>query len=263
MKFGLSKPIIARRTGNKTYADGFVCGEAMQTSVTPNYAEGSLYGDNKMVASRKKFKNAAVTIGTTKLPIIANQVIFGHQVDEYGGIVKNVNDTENYIGYGFISKEERNDKTEYVGAVLYKVKFSETEDSYETEGDNISFKTPSISGTALPEENGDWITTKPFGTEEAAEEWIKGILQITPKCQTPTASLAAGTYDTAQTVTLTAQDGSTIYYTTDGTTPSKTHGTKYTAAINIASTTMLKAVATATGKADSEVLSGEYIIVSA
>lgn len=60
---------------------------------------------------------------------------------------------------------------------------------------------------------------------------------------TPTFSPAGGTYTTAQTVTIScATSGATIYYTTDGTTPSAS-STVYNAAITINETTTLKAIA--------------------
>jgi YD repeat-containing protein len=61
---------------------------------------------------------------------------------------------------------------------------------------------------------------------------------------TTTASPAGGTYNTAQSVTLTCNDGTgsgcdKIYYTTDGTTPN-TSSPIYTSSINISVTTTLQ-----------------------
>lgn len=262
MKFGLSRPVIARRTGKKTYMDGFVCGEAMTTSVNPQYADASLYGDNKMVSSKKKLKNATVSMGTTRMPRVAETVMFGHKINaETGEVTYRAADEANYVGYGFISKEGIDEFIKYIACVLYKVMFSEGENSYETEGENINFKTPSVSGTAMPDDDGEWMTRKQFDTEEEAYAWIRGVLNLDAKCAIPEASVAAGTYDAAQSVTLTASDGGTIYYTTDGTTPGKANGTKATnTAIPITKTTMLKAVNVAAGKTDSDIFAAEYII---
>jgi arabinogalactan endo-1,4-beta-galactosidase len=76
----------------------------------------------------------------------------------------------------------------------------------------------------------------------------------------PTFSPAAGTYTTAQTVTLSdAIASATIYYTTDGTTPT-TSSTKYTAAISVSSTETIEAIAVASGYANSTAASAAYTI---
>jgi len=80
---------------------------------------------------------------------------------------------------------------------------------------------------------------------------------------TPTFSIAAGTYTTAQTVTLSsATAGTSIRYTTDGVTvPTCTTGTLGTS-VNVPLNTMMtiKAVACITGWADSVVASATYTV---
>jgi arabinogalactan endo-1,4-beta-galactosidase len=78
----------------------------------------------------------------------------------------------------------------------------------------------------------------------------------------PTFSPAAGTYSTAQTVTISdAIAGATIYYTTDGTTPT-TSSTKYTSAISVSSTETIQAIAVVSGDTNSTVASAAYTISS-
>jgi hypothetical protein len=84
----------------------------------------------------------------------------------------------------------------------------------------------------------------------------------TPAAATPTFSPAAGTYSTAQTVTISdSTSGSTIYYTTNGTTPT-TSSTQYTGAITVSSTETLESIATASGYSQSAVGSAAYTINS-
>jgi hypothetical protein len=77
---------------------------------------------------------------------------------------------------------------------------------------------------------------------------------------TPTFSPVAGTYTSAQTVSISdTTSGATIYYTTDGTTPT-TSSTVYSGAITVSSTETLQAIATANGYSTSAVASAVYII---
>jgi subtilase family serine protease len=83
---------------------------------------------------------------------------------------------------------------------------------------------------------------------------------MTPPAAAPTFAPAAGTYTTAQSITLSsATAGATIYYTTNGTTPTSS-STKYTGAIQVAVTETLQAIATASGFASSPVASAAYTI---
>jgi hypothetical protein len=81
-----------------------------------------------------------------------------------------------------------------------------------------------------------------------------------PAAATPSFSLASGTYASAQTVTISdATPGATIYYTTNGTTPT-TASTKYTGAITVSSSETIEAIATASGYSTSAVATATYTI---
>ena len=76
----------------------------------------------------------------------------------------------------------------------------------------------------------------------------------------PTFSVAPGTYTSAQTVSISdATPGTTIYYTTNGTTPT-TSSTKYAGAITVSSTETLEAIATVSDPLMSPVASATYVI---
>jgi hypothetical protein len=79
---------------------------------------------------------------------------------------------------------------------------------------------------------------------------------------TPTFSPVAGTYTSAQNVTISdTTAGATIYYTTNGTTPT-TASTKYVGAIQVESTETIMAIATAAGFSNSAVATAAYTINS-
>jgi hypothetical protein len=79
-------------------------------------------------------------------------------------------------------------------------------------------------------------------------------------CATPTFYPAAGTYVSIQTVTISsATSGATIYYTTNGSTPT-TSSPQYTGAITVSSTETIQAIATAPSYSESAIGSATYII---
>jgi hypothetical protein len=79
----------------------------------------------------------------------------------------------------------------------------------------------------------------------------------------PSFSPGTGTYTTAQSVTLSdLSSGATIYYTTDGSTPT-TGSAVYGAAISIVANTTLKAIAIAPGLGQSAVATASYVIQTA
>ncbi len=84
----------------------------------------------------------------------------------------------------------------------------------------------------------------------------------TSQAAAPTFSPAAGTYTGSQSVTISgATSGATIYYTTNGSTPT-TSSTQYTGPITVSSTEMIEAVAVDTGDSNSPVASAAYTITS-
>jgi Chitobiase/beta-hexosaminidase C-terminal domain len=111
-----------------------------------------------------------------------------------------------------------------------------------------------------PQEDGAFRLVATWATEYAWNSNAATIALTSPQTATPTFSPAAGTYTSAQSVTISdATSGSTIYYTTNGTTPT-TSSTKYTGAISVGSTETIQAIAVASGHSQSAVGSAAYTI---
>jgi hypothetical protein len=90
---------------------------------------------------------------------------------------------------------------------------------------------------------------------------IGSIEEVVGAVASPSFSLAEGLYSGAQTVTITsATPGASIYYTTDGTSPT-TASTPYTTPITINTSTTLKAIAVV-GSDISTVTTASYVILA-
>lgn len=109
-----------------------------------------------------------------------------------------------------------------------------------------------------------YFTTDAAGSSrpQSPAAWDIGAYEfIAPQAATPTFSPPAGTYTSAQLVTITSTTrGAIIRYTTDGSTPTETNGTPYSGPVSIRATTVLAAIAYETGFIDSPVGSGGYTI---
>ena len=89
----------------------------------------------------------------------------------------------------------------------------------------------------------------------------------TPTCETPTFSPAEGSYIGTQSVTISSTTtGSTIYYTTNGSTPTTSSSSgsagAASATVSVSNSQTLKAYAVKAGANDSEVATATYTIVS-
>jgi uncharacterized repeat protein (TIGR03803 family) len=86
-------------------------------------------------------------------------------------------------------------------------------------------------------------------------------LIVPPIASPPTFSPGAGSYTSAQAVTISsATSAASIRYTTDGSTPTETHGTLYSGPVSLGPISTLKAIAYESGIfADSTVTSGNFV----
>jgi YD repeat-containing protein len=115
--------------------------------------------------------------------------------------------------------------------------------------DNVTYSSSETYATtrAWSLATGDGAKTVYVKFKDAAGNWsaaYSSTILLDTSAPTTTASPVGGTYSTAQSVSLTCNDGSgsgcdKIYYTTDGTTPT-TSSPVYSAPINISTTTALQ-----------------------
>jgi hypothetical protein len=126
--------------------------------------------------------------------------------------------------------------------------------------------TPTTSSTAytgpLTVSTNTTINAIAIATGYVSSAVATAAYTITPPAAAPTFSPAAGTYTAAQTVSIaSATAGASIYYTTNGTTPT-TGSTPYTGAITVSATTTINAIAIAAGLVASPVAGAAYTITT-
>ncbi len=181
---GLAMPAVKPAEGK-----GLILGKAVGVDIEPQYSEASLYGDNTKAEYDKNFKSAKVKLEVTTLPLKAHNILFGHTVteaaeDKEASVVNKASDSANYIGFGIYTEEKVDGKPQYIAAWLPKVKFSDPTDNWTTKGENIEYKTPSIEGEALADDNGVWKETHVFTTEDKAVSYLNEKCGITDTTNT-------------------------------------------------------------------------------
>ena len=139
-----------------------------------------------------------------------------------------------------------------------------------TEGATIYYTTDGTTPSATNGTQGtsvtinEALTLKAIAVKEGFDNsGVATAAYTIAKVAKPTFSPEAGTVDAGTEVTIsTTTEGATIYYTTDGSTPSATNGTQGTS-VTINETTIINAIAVKSDMADSNVATAEYTVAGA
>ena len=118
---------------------------------------------------------------------------------------------------------------------------------------------PITFGQSGPEEGQAYTFTLYVGAG-SANQTIDVADSPVQTLATPTADPAGGEVVSGTPVSLSAASGATIYYTTDGSTPSRTNGFAYTGPFVVNSAMTIKAIAVQDGMQDSDILVESYTI---
>ena len=269
-------------TANGTYS--FTAAPAFDITLTPNKEGNYTVGDNAVVtvAVDKYIVEdylVTYTIGDSEEQIDYNAetgIVLPN--DKAGDVTVKVYVTDGYdhVGEGTATATYHFDAAPAIVVTLdpasgnyylgEEVKVTVT--AKNTIGDyGVTYKIG--DGEELDYEDGITITSDEEGTVNltvtVVDGYHDGVATATgaytfaprPVATMPVFSLVGGTYGEAQQLTITAEDGATILYSTDGSEPT----TVYTDAIALGEgTTTVKAIATLDGYTNSPVATATYII---
>lgn len=180
-------PIVSEQNDTITYGQGMVLDRMMNVKVSPEYDSPVIYADDDVAEHMDLFKQAGIELGTTTIPVQAENSLFGNTYDEEKNTITDKDsDNGQYVGCGFFICERINGVDVYKMHWYKKVKFRMPSDEFETRGETISFKTPVISGTAKKDVTGEWRVRELCGTAALAKEKLFALAHITTTTTTTT-----------------------------------------------------------------------------
>jgi len=145
--------------------------EGANVSITTT--EAKLYADDGLAESVKEFVEGSISIGTDDLETETEADILGATVDAAGDIENSTDDAAPWMQIGFMAVRIRRNKKQYRGVLYKKVQFAVPSEDNQTKGQNITFTTPTLTGTIAALADGTWRKkSKWFDSADAADEWV-------------------------------------------------------------------------------------------
>lgn len=172
-KVGLKYPVVAlydETTG--TYSNGMVMAKAIKAGLKWDKNNEKVYGDDGIDDLDQSITGGTESLEVTELPHEVQSFVLGHTLDSNNELVVNENDVAPYLGHGFYGKVKRNGVYKYRAVWLTKMQFSEPDDETETQGEKISFQTPTIEGVIMKDINGNYKKEKLFDYEVDAVAYL-------------------------------------------------------------------------------------------
>lgn len=194
---GLKKLYIAKygydeSSGEVSYSDGVRWLKAMNMNISGGGGDtDKLYGDDGVAETYQTMSEASIDLGVTEMPFEVYALMFGKEIEKVKlegeesttvDVLSDGGDGDTpYLGLGVIVPKVVSGKRQYMAVVVKKVQFEWPDDDFETLGETVTWKTPSLSGTVMREDGGKKAMREYAicTSEENAEKYIKQVLNIT------------------------------------------------------------------------------------
>ena len=184
MLYPVFAPLDTHTDGSMpVYKAGRVIQEARGASVTYEYNDNPLYGDNRIVDEDNGMTGVTIEFESTGLNDEDRRILFGE--DTYQTTAQWVSDSETpYGGFGYIRRMRNAGERTYEVWITLKIKVTETRQETRTqEGNQITWGTPTISGRgASLDVDGSgklrYQLHQTFETISAAKTWLNTMLNV-------------------------------------------------------------------------------------
>lgn len=187
MMYPVWAPLTAHTDGSMpTYGTGKVIQEARNATVTREYANNPLYGDDRIVDDDNGLTGLTMSFESTGLTDADRVAMLGEEANANtttGGQWVSDNETP-WGGYGYIRKMRLDGVRSFEAWWTLKIKFQEESMATQTHEGQITWGTPTLNGRAAglivdSSEIERYQLHKTFSTISAAKAWLNGLANIT------------------------------------------------------------------------------------
>ena len=168
-----------------TYKTGHVIQEARNATVTRNYNDNPLYGDDRIVDNDNGLNSLTISFESTGLSDEDRKLLLGEEDYGTSGVSGQwVSDNETpWGGFGYIRKMRLNGEKSFEAWITLKIKFQEESQATNTKEGSITWNTPTLSGRAagLYVDSSDKLRFQlheTFDTIAAAKAWLNTRLNV-------------------------------------------------------------------------------------
>lgn len=187
---GMMYPVWAPLTGHTdgsmpTYGTGRVIQEARNATVSREYQNNPLYGDDRIVDDDNGMTGLTISFESTGLSDADRLALLAE--DQYGtsGVSGQwVSDNETpWGGFGYIRKMRDNGTKKFEAWITLKIKFQEESQATSTKEGSITWNTPTLNGrgAGLYVDSSDKLRFqlhKTFDTIAAAKNYLNTYLNV-------------------------------------------------------------------------------------
>ena len=187
MMYPVWAPLATHTDGSMpTYSAGSVIQEARNATVTREYANNPLYGDDRIVDDDNGMTGLTMSFESTGLSDADRKLLLGEEDYGTSGVSGQwVSDNETpWGGFGYIRKMRLNGTKSFEAWWTLKIKFQEESQATSTKEGSISWGTPTLNGRAagLYVDSSDkqrYQLHKTFTTIADAKAWLNALAHIT------------------------------------------------------------------------------------
>lgn len=140
--------------------------------VNPSVQTATAYGDNLPLETASSISDISIGLESVYLPLEDKAALLGHKI-ENGVMVSNADDEAPYVAILFEANQTG-------GAIQYekllKGKFAETQETFDTKAQNITFANHSLKGSFVARKfDGDWRKTLVSTDTTVADSWYASV----------------------------------------------------------------------------------------